>query len=295
MSTRGTGATVPRPSTAKQPTREPASPAPTGSSPTPAVSVPGPSSRQSTEVEPGPVATTLADIQKNLQQFSTTINGKLDRISEDVNAMKTKFDELESSVKFNSDKIIELEKEELPKMKSMIGEKFDKYEEKLILLEIHNRKSNLLFYGVEHKQGEDIYAILTSTFINLGIEEHVAKNIALANAHRLPRRNASAAQGPTPIIARFCYMRERDLVLGAFENQQRRRGTPGDAQSQLRPRITVRTDLPPTLKIRRGILASAAYKLRKERGLSTKISVQGAQVILQWKEKGSSNWHLYKD
>ena len=144
-------------------------------------------------------------------------------------------------------------------MKATIGEKFEKYEEKLILLEIHNRKSNLLLYGVENQQqGEDIYAILTATFINLGIEESIAKNIAIANAHRLPRRNATAAQGPTPIIARFCYMRERDLVLGAFENQQRQRGTTTDARPQPRSRITVRTDLPPTLKIRRGILASAA-------------------------------------
>lgn len=280
MSTR---TTVPRPSASKQPSRDPATAAAGEASP-----------GQTAVVETAPL--TLEDLQRNLTQLSTRICGKLDQLSDDVNAMNKKFDELESSVKFNSAKITEMETEELPKMKAMLGEKIEKLEEKLILLEIHNRKSNLLFYGVESQQGEDIYSTLRSTFINLGIEKRVADGILIANAHRLPRRNATV-EGPVPIIARFCYMRERDLVLGAYENQQRQpqRGITDGAPTQPRPRISVRTDLPPTLKARRGTLSSVAYKMRKDRGLSTKIAVQGARVILQWREKGSSKWNLYTD
>ena len=60
-------------------------------------------------------------------------------------------------------------------------------------------------------------------------------------------------------------------------------------------RITVRTDLPPALKAARGKLANEAYKLRKEKGLSTKIVVREANVVLLWKEKGSTSWNKFVD
>ena len=60
----------------------------------------------------------------------------------------------------------------------------------------------------------------------------------------------------------------------------------------------MRTDLPPALKARRGILVTVlAFKLRKERGVSIKVVLQGVKVVLKWKEKGSTclNVHVFEE
>ena len=92
-------------------------------------------------------------------------------------------------------------------------------------------------------------------------------------------------------------MADRDLILSAFENQKRPRETPEGAATNPppRPRMTVRTDLPPTLKARRGHLAEVAYKLRKEKNLSTRIKLQGVKIVLQWREKGTTTWKPYQE
>ena len=171
------------------------------------------------------------------------------------------------------------------------------------MIEIYNRKANLLFYGVAESREENIMETLKSkVFTTLGLSEEDAAKIAIINAHRLPRRDTSGNKGPNPIIAKFCYMQDRDRILSLYEAGERNRSRPDGNQTQagapgvapLRG-ITVRTDLPPALKAARGKLANEAYKLRKEKGLSTKIIVREASVILLWKEKGSTSWNKFVD
>ena len=78
-----------------------------------------------------------------------------------------------------------------------------------------------------------------------------------------------------------------------WPDYQSQAGAAGVAPPPLR--ITVRTDLPPALKAARGKLANEAYKLKKEKGLSTKIVVREANVVLLWKEKGSTSWNKFVD
>ena len=65
---------------------------------------------------------------------------------------------------------------------------------------------------------------------------------------------------PAPIIAKFVHMADRDLILSTFENKNRPKEPSEAAVANLSPhfRMTVRTDLPPTLKVRRGHLAEVA-------------------------------------
>ena len=89
---------------------------------------------------------------------------------------------------------------------------------------------------------------------------------------------------------------DRDRIMSAFELQQRDRGksSPATAGATLH-RYTVRSDLPAALKARRAILATKAYHMRKDRGVSTKIIVKGAEVALLWKEKGTAKWNNFQD
>ena len=241
---------------------------------------------------------TLGEIQRSILDFKNLLSTKLDKIASDVSAINTRFDELKVSVDFNSAKIMDIEKDKFPKLEDFVHQRIQSLENKILSLEIHNRKSNLLFYGLKQKEGENINEVLKDAFVSLGIEDKVASSIAIANAHRLPRREAgaeAAQQAPTPVIARFCFMRERNFVLAAFEDLQRKRSKnpaqPGHAQQ----RLTVRTDLPPAMKTRRWILSNVAYKLRKEKGYATRIFVKDIKVHLQWKEKGTSKWNDYID
>ena len=144
-------------------------------------------------------------------------------------------------------------------------------------------------------------------FKELGMENGRAETIPLINAHRLPRRlphgQNTQPRSPTPIIARFAVMADRDRVLSLFQRKLRSRtlgAGPGGNQPtpthlpQRAVPLSGRT-LPPVLKQRRGILANEAYKLRKERGLSTRIIVQGTSVILQWKNKGTNTWNNHQE
>ena len=146
---------------------------------------------------------------------------------------------------------------------------------------------------------------LRDTLTFLGIDADEAANIAIVNVHRLPRRETveqSQASGgpprdpvPRAIIAKFVYMKDRDRILAAFDQRQRQPRAPNAAPDQHAARITVRTDLPPTLKARRSALAKVAYTLRKEKHASTKIYLAGTKVLLKWKEKGTANWKQYHD
>ena len=245
---------------------------------------------------------TLAELQQNLADFSGTICQKLDKISEDVSTINGKIKDLETSVEFNSSKIIEIEQKEMPELKERVQSEISKLDDKITLLEIYNRKPNLLFYGINETQDENIFDTLKNVFVNLGVDEEKAGRIMLSTAHRLPRRNppptdqASSGTAPTPIIAKFANLTDRDFILSRFDQKQRQRPSAGgDSSGSSQARITVRTDLPPKLKARRAVLAKVAYRLRKEKGLSTKIDVKGVNVFLQWKEKGKSTWNMYKE
>ena len=47
--------------------------------------------------------------------------------------------------------------------------------------------TNLLIYGIQQTERENIYEVLKEAFVSLGINAAVAGRIVVANAHRLPR------------------------------------------------------------------------------------------------------------
>ena len=254
-----------------------------------------------------------AVLQQDITTLSNKVLTKLDTIYTDLQSMNRRLDEVESSIEFNASKITEVVEQKLPKLNSELHKEITELQEKQLLMEIQSRKPNLLFYGIQQAPDEDIYHTLTEAFINLGVNEDSAREIQLVNAHRLPRRNPpqpntpgaiATPRGPPPpptIIAKFVKMADRDLILGTFENQNQpkrpQQATEGDEQPlpPSQPRITVRTDLPFALKARRGHLAEVAYNLRKKKNLSTRIKLQRVKIILQVKEKGSSNWRVYEE
>ena len=245
---------------------------------------------------------TNADLDARIVELSTMLGGKLDNLTSEVSAINRKYAELEQSVQFNSDKLSHIESREIPKLQSSIESEVQKLEKKITMMEIYNRKANLLFYGVDEGRDENTTETLKNkVFTTLGLGKEEAAKIAIINAHRLPRRGDTSSadnRGPNPIIAKFCFMQDRDRILSLYETGERNRHrNPANREAATGgatpPKITVRTDLPPALKAQRGKLANEAYKMRKEKGVSTKIIVREASVVLLWKEKGSGSWKKF--
>ena len=186
-----------------------------------------------------------------------------------------------------------------PKWKKKIEKVKKDLDEKLLQYEIHERKLNLLIYGAPKASNENVYQVcfgVFSSLLNITKEEAV-QAIPLVNAHRLPRRNPAGASGPgmqhqqdapDPIIVRFGRMEDRERILRASQRPRPARSDSTSDANPARPRLTIRTDLPPDMKRERGRLASVAYHLRKDRNLATRIIVNGTRVILQTRRPSST-------
>ena len=244
----------------------------------------------------------LASFMLESRASFTQLNGKLDKIMDDMANMKVDLantkktvSDLETGLTNTSDRVSNLEKNDLPQLRSLIDKKIEELDEKITLSEIHDRKQNLLIYGVQQRnEKENIYAVLHDVFVHfMGVSKDEASRIPLANAHRLPtptRVAAGSPPQPPAIIVRFVKMVDRDRLLYGFERRPRQQSTqlstttqPPLPHPESSPfsKVTIRTDLPPKMKRERGRLASIAYSLRKKDHLATRIKIVGSKVILQ--------------
>lgn len=154
-------------------------------------------------------------------------------------------------------------------------------------MECHNRKYNLLIYGLALKDHESIYTSLRNFFQTLNISSDRANNILMANAHILPRRAFGnvPSKGPIPIIVRFVYFRGRALVLTSARNLRSEK-------------ITVRTDLPPRLKQILAALAKRASELRRD-GVAFRTcireSIQLVEVWIEIQKSKGDPWTRFRD
>lgn len=250
----------------------------------------------------------FAEFMREMRTSLSQLNGKLDKVITEITALKHDMAEtkrtvsdLEESLNFTSEKVVFMEKEALPKMRSGLDQRINELEEKIILNEIHDRKMNLLVYGLPEKSSENVYMIIRDVFAHfMNISHDDAERIPLVNAHRLPGPNREHdPTGPRPqgpgqppaIIIKFGRMIDRERLLHGFERRPRQGqqgGDPSGGEPSPFGRVTIRTDLPQKMKKERGRLASIAYKIRKRDGLATRIKIVGTKVLLQTRKSTRS-------
>ncbi|XP_072020293.1 LOW QUALITY PROTEIN: uncharacterized protein [Amphiura filiformis] len=178
----------------------------------------------------------------------------------------------------------------IPELKAEMDKKVQLLEEKLLLLEIHDRKRNLLVYGVEEEKMRHKMVMLDVWHHNYSCsEEQLERGVVMTSCHRLPqsrhaRCDSDGKLPPRPVIVRFGFDSDR-AFFGNLNNMKR--GC----------KLRVLDDLPPEMKRERGRLASIAYNIRKEQHQSTKIVVAGTKVSLQYKPRNRPDldWKTYKD
>ena len=247
----------------------------------------------------------MKDVKDMFRNFTTQVNDKLDTVINDIAELKSDLEitkktvsDLQSSQTYTSDRLLDVEEKSLPQLRKYIDKKITELDEKITLSEIHDRKPNLLIYGIPPKANENIYETVNDILCHfLTISKEEAKHIPLVNAHRLPpanRDDSSSERQPPAVIIRFARMIDRDRLLNAYEHRPRQQsqgqsqrqqpvppGSSGPSAPTAFSRVTIRTDLPPKMKRERGRLASIAYSIRKNNNLSTRIRIAGTHVLLQ--------------
>lgn len=216
-------------------------------------------------------------IFESLKGEVAQLRSEVTESKEETAGISAKVTEIERSLEFQAGELRSIKvthTEGIEKAKLDLNKKISELNSKLLLLEKHDRKYNLLFYGIQEEPGEDVIDKLKTMFINdLEIDEDRVESMYFAHGHRLPSRG----QGPKPIILRFISFEDRELVLS---NARKLAGS--------RRRILV--DLPEPMKIERNRLAKRAYDFRKKDQLQTRIRDKGLEVFIETRKLSTDSW-----
>ena len=228
-----------------------------------------------------------------------TLNTNVTVIRNEVSEMRANMSDLQAAVADSRERLTAIESDILPKMQKKNENLENELKQMIMALELHDRKMNLLMYGVEKKKDERVVEVVRSIIHELGFSKEEAQNMYIANAHRLPRRvtpgSDESRRGHDPIIVRFGSMFDRDAVLNAYQRVPVRPMTP-QGQPAVRHAFRIVTDLPAPLKRKRFLLEQRAYQMRKNENKSTRIKLNGVNLQLECREKGSSSaWRIVLD
>ena len=106
------------------------------------------------------------------------------------------------------------------------------------------------------------------------IDEDRAENIVFHNGYRMSTKVVGV---PKPIIMRFAYYENRDLILSNTHHL---------AKTGKR----ILTDLPKTTKDERARLAKEAYQNRQKETVKSRIREIGLDIILEVKKHDAGKW-----
>ncbi len=240
-----------------------------------------------------------SELKQFISEMKQAIMTKLDEnrqeiieMKEELKTLKSTVSDVETATSNHAERLDELEMKTLPQIKATVDKQVHELEEKLLLLELHDRKNNVLVYGVEEKENEDVKTVLLDVWHqNFAVSnDQLERGIVMTDCHRLPqsqhaKRDKDGNLPPRPIIVKFGYTHDSHFFTNT---RNMKRGN---------HKIRVLQDLPPVMKRERGRLSSIAYSLRKEQHLMTRITVRKTKVILEYKpkDKPSARWMTYRD
>ena len=138
----------------------------------------------------------MAEAVSHAKFVETTgkIMEKLDTLNSKILAIRNEMSEIRDSVADSSARLTTIENEIIPQIK-IDNKKLEKeLKDSILQLEIHDRKMNLLIYGVQSKKDENVVREVRNIFENLGFSHEEARNMYISNAHRLPRRAIEGEQ-----------------------------------------------------------------------------------------------------
>ncbi len=229
-------------------------------------------------------------MESNFTKQMDALKREVSDINKKVEKNKTDISDIITSVEDNVQETSNIVNNIIPELKAACDEQLAVLAKEAKLKELHDRKPNLLFYGVPQPADEtagDLVDKMRLIFrTDFGLTEETVDNIYFGAIHRLPRKNKpEGTAAPDPVIIRFCSMIDRDGIL----TQQRVRPFFKD-----RKPVMAYTDLPVSMKQQRSQLVQHAKTLRRN-GNNTRIRTMGLDVILEYRDKHNrrGDWMRY--
>ncbi|CAG2225171.1 unnamed protein product [Mytilus edulis] len=233
----------------------------------------------------------LDSVEKNLTELISDVKSEVGQVKSDLSITNTEVqqlrqdhNELERGVGHLESQFNCLETEKLELLKLDIDKKLTSLKECQVLLEKHDRKYNVLIYGVEQKPNEIIWEVIDNLFVkDLGIEKFKADSFPIANAHRIPAKApVEGTKRPDAIIVRFMHYDDKQCIMA-------------QAYKLAKKRIRIVDDLPVIMKEARNDLAKIAYNIRTKEKLQTRIRARGVHLVLETRLNARDVWNVRKD
>ena len=132
----------------------------------------------------------FTDMFKEMRSDINQVRVDVEETNRKVTDISEKVTELEKSVQHHSIQVDDNEnkcKGRYSDIETKLDTKIDELDKKLKLLEKHDRKYNLLFYGFPEETNENVYTTMRDSFVqDLKIDEERVHNMYFSNGHRLP-------------------------------------------------------------------------------------------------------------
>ena len=200
----------------------------------------------------------LAGIQRVIQEELKPVTKRLDDIDKSLRIfaeLQTKVDAIETAMQNSSDMLDTFVKDTLPSLFSHLSSVAEGLAHQTLKIDVHRRKWNLIFHGVEGPAGEKEHATRES-MVEFAKNTLKAKNPAksdLAACHRL-----SGTQNAGTIV-RFVDLSKRDQWLSGTKHLKGMKD------------ITVSPDLPPVLRQMKDELMKIRKDLDADKKTKAKI------------------------
>ena len=186
-------------------------------------------------------SSTMDDLKQYFDQKFTNLMGEITVIRTDVQSVKSELESFKGEIRTLSvridqseGKIFDLEQimDTLQAGKKKAEEDWTEFQHHVANIDAYQRRSNLIFFGVEEEEEHEKADVKLRTFMtnHLGIPEKKASNVEFELVHRLGRLDRTKTR---PIIARF--LRYNDVRLTKSYAYKRPKGSKGGVTEDIPP------------------------------------------------------------
>ena len=153
--------------------------------------------------------------------MQTEFNGKIDALheviknkDETIGKLHTQIGELKKSCDFLSQETTVLESKIIENGSKITSsaKSHNELANKTADLEDRSRRNNVVFYNIPEENDEDCEVIILNLLKSRGFFEH-DYTLEIDRAHRLGRKRDNSDVRPRPLIVRFSFFKDKDVVI----------------------------------------------------------------------------------
>lgn len=224
----------------------------------------------------------FSNIITELREDIGEVRNDLAQANTDIQNIQRQMEEVDKSIEFHAEKVKSVERqqqEQFEEINRKLNDKVDTLNKKLMMVEKHERKYNLIFHGIQEERSEKLYDKMRAFFVShLEIDQERAEKIIFSNGHRMPTKVVGM---PKPVIMRFARYDDRELILSK-------------AYKLAKSGKKILTDLPVAMKEERARLAKEAFLIREKEHLKTRIRDVGLDLVLEVRKDVNDKWLIRK-